>query len=94
MLSAWFCEDVYRRRLSVEVVERKNRIEKDITHDLAMVQLLGRISFSTALLLVVGPGGWIAHHASYQTMYLLTLIIPKISVSGCILVKPPQPSNH
>jgi len=80
-------QDVVADAMSVEVVERDHRSEKDITHDLAMVQLLGRISLSCALFLVAGLSGWLAQHLSYQTMYLLTLIIPCISISGCLLVK-------
>ena len=80
-------QDVVADAMSVEVVERKGRSPADIEHDLTMVQLLGRLAVSFAMFLVIGLGGWLAHIYSFQTMYLLTLIIPVVSVSGCLLVQ-------
>lgn len=80
-------QDVVADAMSVEVVERVGRSQKEITHDLAMVQLLGRISLSLAMFLVAGLSGWLAYHVSYQTMFLLGLIIPLISISGSLLVR-------
>jgi hypothetical protein len=80
-------QDVVADAMSVEVVDRAGRTEKEINHDLAMVQLLGRLSLSLAVFLVSGLGGWLAQRCSYSTMYALTLIIPCISVTGCLLAK-------
>ena len=80
-------QDVVADAMSVEVVPREGRSEKDIHKDLAMVQVLGRLSLAAAMFIVAGLGGWLAHYYSYETMYLLTLIIPVISVSGCLMVK-------
>lgn len=83
--------------MSVEVVEREGRPEKAIFRDLAMVQLLGRLALSLGMFLVAGLGGWLAHVVSYQTLFLCALVIPCISVLGCVLVKidytAPSPIN-
>jgi len=80
-------QDVVADAMSVEVVEREGRPQKDVDRDLAMVQLLGRLSLSIGMFLVAGLGGWIAHVVSYETLFLLTLVIPLISISGCLLVR-------
>lgn len=90
-------QDVVADAMSVEVVERVGRSESEINHDLAMVQLLGRLALGFAIFLVAGLGGWLAQIYSYETMYLLTLIIPVISVIGCMVVRlngvTPRPLN-
>lgn len=80
-------QDVVADAMSVEVVEREGRSEADIHKDLAMVQLLGRMSLSIGMFLVAGLGGWLAQVVSYETLFLLTLIIPIIGVSGCLLIR-------
>src|SRR3990167_2345986 len=79
-------QDVVADAMSVEVVVRTGQTEEAIKHELAMVQLLGRLALSIAMFLVAGLGGWLAEVVSYQTIFLLTLIIPFISVSSCLLV--------
>lgn len=90
-------QDVVADAMSVEVVERQGRAQKDIDRDLAMVQLLGRLSLSLGMFLMAGLGGWIAQVVSYQTLFLLTLIVPVISISGSLLVRidipPHKPLN-
>ncbi len=80
-------QDVVADAMSVEVIERDNRTEQQINHDLAMVQLLGRLALSLGGFLVAGLGGWLAQVVSYQTLFLLTLIIPLISITGVLTVR-------
>ena len=80
-------QDVVADAMSVEVVEREGRSEEDIKSELAMVQLLGRLFLMGAIFLVSGLGGWLADIYSYQTIFLMTLIIPVISITGVLLVK-------
>ncbi|MFN3234112.1 MAG: hypothetical protein ACE365_01705 [Gammaproteobacteria bacterium] len=80
-------QDVVADAISVEVVDRENRSEEEIRHELAMVQLLGRLSLSIAIFLVSGLGGWLAQIYSYQTIFLLTLIVPIISVTGALFIQ-------
>src|SRR3990167_2829503 len=84
-------QDVVADAMTVEVVPREGRTKEEINKELAMVQLLGRLSLSIALFLVAGLGGWLAQIFSYQTIFLLALIIPFISISGALLIKLPAP---
>jgi MFS family permease len=84
-------QDVVADALSVEVVDRSDNDQARIKKDLSMVQLLGRLSLSIAMFAVAGLGGWLAHILSYQSIFLLTLIIPCISVSGCLFIKTETP---
>ena len=91
-------QDVVADAMSVEVVERENRPQGEIDRDLAMVQLLGRLSLSLGMFLVAGLGGWVAQVVNYSTLFLLTLIIPLISISGSLFVNvkvpPLKPFNQ
>lgn len=87
-------QDVVADAMSVEVVERDNRAEEHINHDLAMVQLLGRLALSFGGFLVAGLGGWLAHVVSYQTLFLLTLIIPLISITGVLTARISLPTRQ
>lgn len=91
IVSAMVLQDVVADAMSVDVVARKGKSTTEIEHELAMVQVLGRLALGSALFLVSGLGGWMAHYLSYQTIYLLTLVIPLISISGCLLVKLERP---
>ncbi len=78
--------------MSAEVVDRENpdgspRDPKDINRDLAMVQVLGRLALSLGLVVVAGLGGWLASVFSYATVFLCSLVIPAISVSGAFLIR-------
>lgn len=87
-------QDVVADAMSVEVVERKGRTDKQINKDLAMVQLLGRLSVSIGMFVVAGFGGWLAHVLTYEQLFLTTLIIPIIGVSGALLVKIDTPRRQ
>ena len=85
-------QDVVADAMSTEVVARTNpdgspRPKAEIDHDLGMVQVLGRLSLSFGIFAVAGLSGWLAQWLSYQTVFLLGLIVPLISVSGALLVR-------
>jgi MFS family permease len=85
-------QDVAADAMSTEVVERKNpdgspRDLADVNHDLAMVQVLGRLAMSVGLFLVTGLGGILASRFSPAAVFLMGLIVPVISVSGALMVK-------
>jgi hypothetical protein len=85
-------QDVAADAMSAEVVDRENpdgspRDPKDINRDLAMVQVLGRLALSLGLVVVAGLGGWLASVFSYTTVFLCSLVIPAISVSGAFLIR-------
>lgn len=91
-------QDVVADGMTVEVVKRKDdngqpRDAQAIKEDLAMVQLLGRLSLSLGIFVVAGLGGWLAEIFSYETMFLLALVIPLISISGTLLVKLDTPER-
>ena len=85
-------QDVVADAMSTEVVARTNpdgspRPKAEIDHDLGMVQVLGRLALSFGIFAVAGLSGWLAQWLSYQTVFLLGLLVPLISVSGAILVR-------
>ena len=52
-----------------------------------MVQVLGRLALSFGIFSVAGLSGWLAAVCSpIETVFLLGLIVPLISVSGALLV--------
>ena len=85
-------QDVTADAMSTEVVERTNadgtpRAKADVNRDLGMVQVLGRLALSFGAFAVAGTAGWLASIYSYETVFLIALIIPVISVTGAMLVK-------
>ena len=85
-------QDVVADAMSTEVVDRENpdgspRAKRDIEHDLGMVQVLGRLALSFGIFAVAGLGGLLAQIYSYQSVFLLGLTIPAISITGALLVR-------
>ena len=85
-------QDVVADAMSTEVVSRTNadgtpRPPADVDRDLGMVQVLGRLALSAGIFSVAGLSGYLAQTYSYQTVFLIGLIVPVISVSGALLVK-------
>ena len=85
-------QDVVADAMSTEVVTRTNadgspRPAADVDRDLGMVQVLGRLALSAGIFSVAGLAGYLAQIFSYQTVFLIGLIVPVISVSGALLVK-------
>jgi MFS family permease len=83
-------QDVVADAMSTEVVPRQAedgspRAKAEIDHDLGMVQVLGRLALSFGIFSVAGLAGLLAQYVSYQTVFLLGLVVPLISVSGALL---------
>lgn len=85
-------QDVVADAMSTEVVSRTNpdgssRPQADIDYDLGMVQALGRLALYAGILVTARLAGWLAEVYSYETVFLIGLVVPLVSVSGAILVK-------
>lgn len=85
-------QDVTADAMSTEVVARTNadgtpRPKDEVNRDLGMVQVLGRLALSLGMFSVAGISGWTASIYSYETVFLMGLLIPVISVTGAMLVK-------
>lgn len=83
-------QDVVADAMSTEVVARTDehgqpRPEHDVRVDLGMVQVLGRLSLSFGILAVAGLSGWLADMFSRETVFLLGLVVPAISVTGIVI---------
>jgi MFS family permease len=84
-------QDVVADAMSTEVVDRVNadgspRPKEEVDRELGMVQVLGRLALSLGMFVVAGIAGWIASIYSYETVFLLGLIVPLVSASGAILI--------
>ena len=84
-------QDVVADAMSTEVVDRENadgtpRPKDEVDRELGMVQVLGRLALSLGIFVVAGVAGWIASIYAYETVFLVGLIIPLISVSGALLI--------
>jgi MFS family permease len=96
-------QDVVADAMSTEVVSRVDesgqaRPEHDVRAELGMVQVLGRLALSFGILAVAGLSGWLAGFLDRQTVFLLGLIVPALSVIGVALIRsekaerrPPDP---
>ena len=61
------------------------RPDGDVRAELGMVQVLGRIALSIGILAVAGLSGWLASIFSHETVFLMGLVIPVISITGVFL---------
>jgi hypothetical protein len=96
-------QDVVADAMSTEVVSRVDaagdaRPEHDVRAELGMVQVLGRLALSFGILAVAGLSGWLAGFLDRQTVFLLGLSVPTLSVIGVALIRsekaerrPPDP---
>jgi BT1 family len=78
--------------MTTEVVERTNpdgkpKPESEVQRELGLVQVLGRLALWSGILSVAGPSGWLAQIYSYETVFLLGLIVPVVSLTGAMLVR-------
>jgi hypothetical protein len=85
-------QDVVADAMSTEVVDRVDesgapRSEDDIRADLGMVQVLGRLALSFGILSVAGLSGYLAGIFSRETVFLMGLTIPAISLIGTFLIQ-------
>lgn len=86
MVIGYVMQDVVADTMSTEVVDR-SQSKEDIEHELAMIQVLGRLSLGIAIFIVSGLGGWLTQIYSYTTMYIISLLIPIVSILGIIFIK-------
>ena len=85
-------QDVVADAMSTEVVARTDpdgtvRPEEDVRAELGMVQVLGRLALSVGILSVAGLSGWLAGAFSRETVFLMGLVIPALSVMGVLLIR-------
>ena len=85
-------QDVIADAMTTEVVDRVRpdgtpKPKAEIDRELGLVQVLGRLALWSGILSVAGLSGWLAQIYSYQTVFLLGLAIPVISVTGAMLVR-------
>lgn len=85
-------QDVVADAMSTEVVPRVDaegapRPEDELRAELGMVQVLGRLSLSAGILSVAGLSGWLAQWLDRETVFLLGLLIPAISLTSIFLVR-------
>jgi MFS family permease len=85
-------QDVVADAMSTEVVPRRLpdgslRDPDEVRRDLGMVQVLGRLALSLGIFAVAGLSGYLAQVLSYETVFLLALAVPAVSVTGAILVR-------
>ena len=85
-------QDVVADAMSTEVVSRVEddgtpRPEAEVTRDLGMVQVLGRLALSLGIFVVAGLSGLLAQYLSYTTVFLIGLAVPVISITGALLVR-------
>ena len=83
-------QDVVADAMSTEVVSRVDaagqpRPDSDVRAELGMVQVLGRLALSGGILAVAGASGWLASVMARETVFLLALVIPLISITGVFL---------
>ncbi|MGH6736684.1 MAG: hypothetical protein ACRECX_11485 [Methyloceanibacter sp.] len=85
-------QDVIADAMTTEVVERVRpdgtpKPKAEVERELGLVQVLGRLALWSGVLSVSGLSGWLAQIYSYETVFLLGLAIPAISVTGAALVR-------
>ena len=85
-------QDVVADAMTVEAVptvrpDGEKIPEAELRRMHATMQTLGRVAIVGGSAIVAGVGGWLARTLSYESMYLISLTIPLISVSGVWLAK-------
>jgi hypothetical protein len=85
-------QDVVADAMSTEVVARRDaagnaRPDQEVRAELGMVQVIGRLSLSAGILAVAGASGWLASVFGRETVFLMGLAIPVVSVVGVLLIR-------
>lgn len=85
-------QDVVADTMTTEVVQRTEpdgtpRDPERINQELGMIQVLGRLSLAMGAFSVAGLGGWLAHTVPVQTVFLISMTIPVLSVMGAAFVR-------
>ncbi len=86
MVVGFVMQDVVADTMSTEVVD-KSQSDEEIRKELAMIQVLARLSLGLAIFAVSGLKGWLAEIYSYETMFKISLFIPLLSIIGVSLVR-------
>lgn len=79
-------QDVVADTMSTEVVD-KTQSREDINKELAMIQVLARLSLGFSIFIMGWIGGELAAIFSYETIFTISLFIPIISVIGVTFVQ-------
>ena len=92
-------QDVVADAMTTEVVARTEpdgtpRDETIVKAELGMVQLMGRMALSLGVLSVAGLSGWIAGFMSRETVFLLGLIIPALTLLAVLGVREEVHDGH
>ena len=85
-------QDVIADAMTTEVVERVRpdgspKPKAEVERELGLVQVLGRLALWSGILSVAGLSGWLAQIYSYETVFLLGLAVPAVSLTGAMLVR-------
>ena len=85
-------QDVIADAMTTEVVDRERpdgtpKSKAEIDRELGLVQVLGRLALWSGILSVAGLSGWLAQIYSYETVFLLGLAVPAVSLTGAMLVR-------
>jgi BT1 family len=85
-------QDVVADAMSTEVVSRRDGAgnslpEKEVRAELGMVQVIGRLALSLGILAVAGLSGWLASVLDRETVFLVGLAVPAVSVIGVLLIR-------
>jgi len=92
-------QDVVADAMSTEVVSRVDatgnpRPEDELRAELGMVQVLGRLALGIGILSVAGLSGWLAQFLARETVFLLGLVIPAITVCAVLLIRSESHERH
>ena len=85
-------QDVVADAMSTEVVARTDaagqaRPDDEVRAELGMVQVLGRLALSGGIVAVAGLAGLLAAVFDRQTVFLLGLVVPALSLAGVMLIR-------
>ena len=85
-------QDVVADAMTTEVVARTGadgaaRDEDAVRAELATVQLLGRVALSVGILSVAGLSGWLAQFLARETVFLIGLVVPGMTLLAALLVR-------
>ncbi len=79
-------QDVVADTMTTEVVD-KSQSDAEIKKELAIIQVLSRLSLGLAIFVMGWLGGELADIYDYETVYKLSLFIPILSITGVLFVK-------
>jgi hypothetical protein len=85
-------QDVVADAMSTEVVSRVDatgapKPENEVRSELGMVQVIGRLSLSAGIVAVAGLSGILAGLFDRETVFLMGLAIPAVSLTGMFMIE-------